>query len=98
MRWLDDVSVVNDKQALQLDILSRSAKAVKRDGQLVYATCSLSPVENEQVVKQFLNSHPQFAIQQLSHPFTGQAATMLTVWPQDADTDGMFVAKMRRVS
>ena len=98
MRWLDDVSVVNDKQALQLDILSRSAKAVKLDGQLVYATCSLSPVENEQVVKQFLSLHPQFTIQQLSHPFTGRAATMLTVWPQDADTDGMFVAKMRRVS
>ncbi len=98
MRWLDDVAVVNDKQALQLDILSRSAKAVKLNGQLVYATCSLSPVENEQVVKQFLALYPQFAIQQLSHPFTGRAATMLTVWPQDADTDGMFVAKMRRVS
>ncbi|MCL1093536.1 RsmB/NOP family class I SAM-dependent RNA methyltransferase [Shewanella kaireitica] len=98
MRWLDDVSVVNDKQALQLDILNRSAKAVKLDGQLVYATCSLSPVENEQVVKQFLSLNPQFTIQQLTHPFTGQAATMLTVWPQDADTDGMFVAKMRRVS
>ncbi|MCL1057037.1 RsmB/NOP family class I SAM-dependent RNA methyltransferase [Shewanella gelidimarina] len=98
MRWLDDVSVVNDKQALQLDILNRSAKAVKLEGQLVYATCSLSPVENEQVVNAFLVQHPQFALQQLSHPFTGQPAEMLTVWPQDADTDGMFVAKMCRKS
>ncbi|QQX81561.1 RsmB/NOP family class I SAM-dependent RNA methyltransferase [Shewanella sp. KX20019] len=98
MRWLDDVSVVTDKQALQLDILIRSAKAVKLGGQLVYATCSLSPVENEQVVNAFLAQQPQFILQQLSHPFTGQTTDMLTVWPQDADTDGMFVVKMSRKS
>ena len=96
MRWLDDISVVTDKQALQLDILSRSAQAVKPGGQLVYATCSLSPIENEQVVSQFLAQQPQFELQQISHPFTKQVTRMLTVWPQEADTDGMFVAKMVR--
>ncbi|WOT06100.1 RsmB/NOP family class I SAM-dependent RNA methyltransferase [Shewanella youngdeokensis] len=96
MRWLDDTNVVNDKHALQLDILTRSAKAVKLDGQLVYATCSLSPVENEHVVNAFLAQHPHFALLPLQHPFTGQTTKQLTVWPQDANSDGMFVAKMRR--
>ncbi|MCL1138527.1 RsmB/NOP family class I SAM-dependent RNA methyltransferase [Shewanella pneumatophori] len=94
MRWLDDKNVVLDKQELQLDILSRSAKAVKAQGKLVYATCSLSPIENEQVVNAFLAANPEFELQTLRHPFTQESVTMLTVWPQDANTDGMFVAKM----
>ncbi|MGS0683046.1 RsmB/NOP family class I SAM-dependent RNA methyltransferase [Shewanella sp. 125m-7] len=96
MRWLDDESVVTDKHALQLDILSRSAKAVKPLGQLVYATCSLSPIENEQVVNAFLLSNPEFELQTLTHPFTGEQVKMLTIWPQEANTDGMFVAKMSK--
>ncbi|MGS0727961.1 RsmB/NOP family class I SAM-dependent RNA methyltransferase, partial [Shewanella sp. 0m-11] len=96
MRWLDDASVVTDKHTLQLDILSRSAKAVKPQGQLVYATCSLSPIENEQVVNAFLQSNPEFELQTLTHPFTGEQVNMLTIWPQEADTDGMFVAKMSK--
>ncbi|MCK8045597.1 RsmB/NOP family class I SAM-dependent RNA methyltransferase [Shewanella sp. 1CM18E] len=94
MRWLDDKNVVLDKQELQLDILSRSAKAVKPQGKLVYATCSLSPIENEQVVNAFLATNPEFELQTLRHPFTQESVSMLTVWPQDANTDGMFVAKM----
>ncbi|GIU19634.1 MULTISPECIES: RsmB/NOP family class I SAM-dependent RNA methyltransferase [unclassified Shewanella] len=96
MRWLDEASVVTDKHALQLDILTRSAKAVKPQGQLVYATCSLSPIENEQVVNAFLAANPEFELQSLTHPFTGQPAQMLTIWPHEADTDGMFVAKMSK--
>ncbi|GIU28863.1 RsmB/NOP family class I SAM-dependent RNA methyltransferase [Shewanella schlegeliana] len=96
MRWLDDASVVTDKHALQLDILSRSANAVKSQGQLVYATCSLSPIENEQVVNAFLAANPEFELQTVTHPFTGQQAQMLTIWPHEADTDGMFVVKMKK--
>ncbi|ABZ77596.1 Fmu (Sun) domain protein [Shewanella halifaxensis HAW-EB4] len=96
MRWLDDQSVVTDKHALQLDILTRSANAVKSQGQLVYATCSLSPIENEQVVNAFLAANTEFELQTLTHPFTGEQTQMLSIWPHEADTDGMFVAKMKK--
>ncbi|ABV88277.1 RsmB/NOP family class I SAM-dependent RNA methyltransferase [Shewanella pealeana] len=96
MRWLDEASVVTDKHALQLDILTRSAKAVKSQGQLVYATCSLSPIENEQVVNAFLAENSEFELQTLTHPFTGEQTQLLTIWPHEADTDGMFVAKMKK--
>ena len=94
MRWLDDASAISDKPALQLDILQRSAKAVRTGGVLVYATCSISPTENEAVVEAFLASNPNFTLQQLCHPFTGEQQSMLTVLPYQADSDGMFVAKM----
>lgn len=95
MRWIDAVDAVNDKPALQLDILSRSSQAVRAGGTLVYATCSLSPLENEDVVNAFLAKHSEFELVLTEHPFTGIKAMMHTVLPYEADTDGMFVAKMR---
>ncbi|MBR9727353.1 RsmB/NOP family class I SAM-dependent RNA methyltransferase [Shewanella intestini] len=92
MRWIDDSRCIEDKPALQLDILSRSAAAVKTGGKLVYATCSISPQENEAVVNAFAQQHPEFSQQRLTHPFTHEKVTMLTVWPQEANSDGMFVA------
>ncbi|QYJ77848.1 RsmB/NOP family class I SAM-dependent RNA methyltransferase [Shewanella acanthi] len=96
MRWLDSVEAVTDKAALQLDILSRSSQAVKPAGTLVYATCSLSPIENEDVVKAFLQQHSEFSLVPVKHPFTGEQTEMLTVWPFEANSDGMFVARMQR--
>ncbi|MCG9963714.1 RsmB/NOP family class I SAM-dependent RNA methyltransferase [Shewanella cutis] len=96
MRWLDTLDAVMDKATLQLDILSRSSKAVKAGGTLIYATCSLSPVENEEVVSAFLQQHPEFNLLPIRHPFTGEQTEMLTVWPFEANTDGMFVARMQR--
>jgi len=98
MRWLNDASAITDKPSLQLAILRRSAAAVKAGGKLVYATCSLSPSENEQVVKAFLAATSEFTLEPVTHPFTGQQHDMLTIWPQQANSDGMFVAKMRRKS
>ncbi|QLE86304.1 RsmB/NOP family class I SAM-dependent RNA methyltransferase [Shewanella sp. Scap07] len=94
MRWLDDESAITDKPELQLDILTRSSHAVKVGSHLVYATCSLASAENQQVLSAFLAAHPQFELLSVSHPFTQTPAEMLTVQPYQADSDGMFVAKM----
>ena len=96
MRWIDGIECVEDKATLQLDILRRSSKAVKDGGHLVYATCSLSPQENEQVVNAFLLNNTDFSLCTLTHPFTQQTHDMLTIWPFEADSDGMFVAKMQK--
>ncbi|WP_394200520.1 RsmB/NOP family class I SAM-dependent RNA methyltransferase [Shewanella waksmanii] len=94
MRWLDDASAITDKPALQLDILTRSSAAVKTGSYLVYATCSLATAENQDVVQRFLAQHPQFELLSVQHPFTKNDTQMLTVLPFEADSDGMFVAKM----
>ncbi|MGI2261161.1 RsmB/NOP family class I SAM-dependent RNA methyltransferase [Shewanella sp. GXUN23E] len=96
MRWLDNASAVSDKPQLQLDILSRTSQAVKPGGVLVYATCSLAQAENGDVVDHFLTAHPEFEAIPSTHPFTGEQMTQITVWPYEADSDGMFVARMRR--
>lgn len=96
MRWLDQPASISDKPALQLDILSRACEAVKLGGTLVYATCSLAKTENEDVVNAFLAQRDDFEAVEITHPFTGEKQTQLTINPFDADCDGMFVAKLRR--
>ncbi|WP_133406318.1 RsmB/NOP family class I SAM-dependent RNA methyltransferase [Parashewanella tropica] len=96
MRWTDDLSNLKTISSLQLDILTRSAEAVKIGGKLVYATCSLLPQENEQVVRAFLEQSPEFELTPIVHPFTQVQQDMLTIMPYEANSDGMFVAVMKR--
>ncbi|WP_228289608.1 RsmB/NOP family class I SAM-dependent RNA methyltransferase [Shewanella cyperi] len=97
MRWLDSATAVTDKPELQLDILRRASAAVRKGGVLVYATCSLAEAENRAVAEAFLAAHPEFVPEEFTHPFSGERCTMATVWPQQANSDGMFVARFRRL-
>lgn len=42
---------------LQLDILERAFKMLKKGGRLIYSTCSFNPIENEAVVAAALARH-----------------------------------------
>ena len=66
-------------------------------GVLVYATCSLFPRENAEVVEAFLAAHAEFRLEAFEHPLTGESCGgMLQIYSFDGDCDSMFVARMRR--
>ncbi len=71
----------------QLKILTENAQFVAEGGALVYATCSILPGENEQVVEKFLAAHPQFRLdeQRQMDPYHDQ-------------TDGLYYARLLLVS
>lgn len=48
--------------ARQKQILENAAKSVKPGGRLVYSTCTFAPEENECIVADFLNNHPDFSL------------------------------------
>jgi len=58
-RQLEDLAA---NQTIQLDLLQAAASMLSPGGTLVYATCSLEPEENEQVIEQFLASSPGFTL------------------------------------
>lgn len=45
---------------VQVDILNNVSKFVKPGGLLIYSTCTINSLENQAVVKEFLNSHKEF--------------------------------------
>jgi len=82
---------------LQLSILSNCAKYVRPGGTLVYSTCTILPRENGDVVKRFLFENPNFSPEAWEHPVCGRADDgMITLLTPVHNTDGFFIAKMRK--
>lgn len=46
----------------QSDLLEKATKMLRPGGILVYSTCTFSPLENEAVIAEFLNNHPEFSL------------------------------------
>lgn len=98
LKWRQSPESINELQKKQMAILTAAAKLLKSGGRLVYATCSLLPEENQQVIERFLADHPQFSIlncgelltqQKINLPDTGE---FLQLSPLYHNTDGFFAA------
>ncbi|MBD2099843.1 16S rRNA (cytosine(967)-C(5))-methyltransferase [Leptolyngbya sp. FACHB-261] len=96
-RWRQTPETIQDLARLQTELLHHTSGWVKPGGSLVYATCTLHPLENEQVVEQFLRQHPQWRIlspERLNLPELVTPEGYIKVWPQRHDMDGFFMAKL----
>ncbi|KNC66642.1 RsmB/NOP family class I SAM-dependent RNA methyltransferase [Pseudoalteromonas ardens] len=63
-KWHLSEQSISDLIALQADLLQRYSQMCRPGGKLVYATCSILPVENQQQVVQFLDANPDWTLQQ----------------------------------
>ena len=81
---------------VQRGILNNCSRYVRPGGVLLYSTCTLLRRENEDVVNAFLAGNPQFELEPFELPRFGVQPGMMTFWPHIHDTDGFFVAKLRR--
>lgn len=86
---------------LQYSILCMSAENLPVGGTLVYSTCTLRRAENHAVIDRFLAEHPAFAGVPLDLPVgiehaIDEGSHCLTLLPGRYDTDGFFIAKLRR--
>lgn len=83
---------------VQLEILKNQARYVRPGGVLLYSTCTLVRRENEGVVEKFLKSNADFSLEPLKLPaeFGENTTGMLTLVPGEHDTDGFFIARLRR--
>jgi len=62
IRWNRQPEDFVASQEKQLELLRIAAALVKPGGVLVYATCSLEPEENQEVIEQFLAANDAFAL------------------------------------
>ena len=93
-----DPDTMKDLPALQQQILQNQSRFVKKGGTLMYSTCTLVRAENEGVVERFLQKNPEFYLESLELPniFPKNTTGMLTLVPGEYDTDGFFIARLRR--
>ncbi len=97
LKWVTRSEHLARAAAKQSELLRQFAPLVRPGGLLVYATCSLARSENSAVVAAFLREHPVFTPHPPEADFGfAPAEEGLTVWPARHDTDGFFVAALRR--
>jgi NOL1/NOP2/sun family putative RNA methylase len=96
----------------QKKLLETGFNNLKKGGTIVYSTCSLEPEEDEEVVSYLLDNHQDAKIEEIKLPglkssipvlefqgktYNPEVINCLRLWPQDNDTEGFFVAKIRKL-
>ena len=62
IRWQRSLAALPGYQVKQRELLGAAAGLVENKGVLVYATCSIEPMENDEVIAAFIHDHPEFII------------------------------------
>ena len=99
-RWQKTPAQIQELAQLQAKLLANTATWVKPGGVLVYATCTVCTIENEDVILPFLKTHPDWHIELPSadSPLANLASESgwIKVWPHRQQMDGFFMVKLRR--
>jgi len=95
---------------LQKRLIDTAFNNLKENGTLVYSTCSLEPEENEEVISYLLDKYDNACLEEIklnikkSKPvlefdgkkYNKEVKKCLRIWPQDNDTEGFFIAKIKK--
>jgi len=95
----------------QKQLIETGFNLLKENGILVYSTCSLEPEENEEVVDFLLKKYENAKLEEIKlnikktpailefedKKYSDELNKCLRIWPQDNDTEGFFVAKLRKI-
>jgi len=96
IRWKKEEDIAG-LPGIQLEILNNLSSYVRRDGYLIYSTCTVLKAENQELVRAFLEKHDDF----VSEPFElGKIKAdegMYCFWPHIDESDGFFAAKLKRI-
>jgi len=90
-RWTTSPKDVHELAAAQKQLLENVAGSLKPGGRLVYAVCTLTRAETTAIAEAFTAMHPELT----PDPVFGRTS-QLTLWPQDLNANGMFLAAWRR--
>jgi tRNA (cytosine49-C5)-methyltransferase len=99
--------VIKKLSRLQKKFMAFALKCLKKDGTLVYSTCTHAPEENEEIINFAIKNFP-VKIESITLPlrcrpgiknwdknnFSKDVSKTCRIYPQDNDSEGFFVAKL----
>ena len=95
----------------QKQLIDTAFNNLKREGTLVYSTCTMEPEEDEGIVDYLITKYDNAKLESIelkglkrSNPilefegkiYSPEIKNCLRIWPQDNDTEGFFVAKITK--
>lgn len=107
-----NINMINRLSKLQKQLIKVGFEILKEGGILVYSTCSLEPEENEEVIDYLLNLYDNAKVEKIEikglkrsecilewdkKEYNSEIKKCLRIYPQDNDTEGFFVAKIRKI-
>lgn len=106
-RWRKKASDLTDLVPLQKSLLENALKAVRPGGVVGYVTCSWHLAESDYLIADILKTHTDVEIQDINQgilavPHLKHTDALfardkfLRLWPHKHDTDGMFMAVLKR--
>jgi 16S rRNA (cytosine967-C5)-methyltransferase len=100
-KWWKTPADIAELAGRQKAILLIAAGFLKEGGTLLYATCSTTIEENEEVIADFLSKRPDFMLEDLRALFPAYAELFTETgcfrsWPHRHGMDGFFAARLRR--
>lgn len=91
IRWNRKPEDLKSLADLQAQILDKAYAYLKPGGRLVYSTCTVAPIENEDQVQAFLQRHPDMTLTPYS-----ETADFLNLAPHLNNSDGFFIAQFTK--
>ena len=97
IRYRKEITDFDALQEIQLEILDNTCKTLLSSGIMVYSTCTIFDEENYQVIEKFLAKHPEFEQIPLTHERSDLVKNgCIFITPDAYQTDGFFIAKLRK--
>jgi len=95
-------NAIDELVKIQRSILEQGSKYVKNGGILVYSTCTICQKENLKNIEWFLKEHTEYRLEDMTPllpknwEFPTAKQGYVNLFPHIHETDGFFVARMRR--
>lgn len=103
IRWTVTQKDVIELQKIQMDIILNASNYVKKEGTLVYSTCTISQEENEDIIKFFLKNNENFELESICKYLPEDikkddscSKGYIRLFPNIHASDGFFIAKLLR--
>jgi len=104
-------NVIKRIAGTQRQLIETGFNNLKKNGVMVYSTCSLEPEEDEAIVSYLLDKFDNAKLEEIKldglkrgepvlefegQKYNPEVKKCLRIWPQDNDTEGFFIAKIRK--